>query len=382
MYGLHAYGGMLTDKARLEAYSHAVRQLVKRGSVVLEIGTGPGIFAILACQAGASKVFAIESSEVIQVAREIAVANNCADRIEFFEDVSTNVTLPARADAVFSDLRGVLPLFGRHIPSIVDARNRFLKPDGAFSPRKDTIWMAIVEAPKIYGEIVEPWEQSGLDLDLTPARRRVVDSFLRVRVTPDQLATEPKVWGTIDYLKVESPDMSGDLQWSATRACIGHGILVWFDADLAEGAGFSNSPHVSETVYGSMFFPWSHPVPLAKGDAICVRMEAKLAGNDYVWRWETQVKPIASRGKITEQFDQSTLGGLVVSPLPLRKAASDYVPALTNDGVTARKFLDLVDGKATLEEIARKLAAEFPDRFTRWQDALTTAGALSQKYGA
>jgi type I protein arginine methyltransferase len=380
MYSLHAYGGMITDKARLEAYSCAVRKIVKPDSVIVEIGTGPGIFAVLACQAGASRVFAIESSEVIQVAREIAVANHCADRIEFYEDLSTNVTLPVRADAVFSDLRGVLPLFGRHIHSIVDARNRFLKPGGTFSPRKDTIWIAVVEVPKIYGEIEDPWVHSGLDLDLTPARRRIVDSFLRVRATPDQLLTEPKLWATLDYLSIEDPNVAGDLQWTAERAGIGHGILVWFDADLAEGAGFSNSPFEVETVYGSMFFPWVRPVTLAQGDTVCVQMQAKLAGDDYVWRWATQIKPAATPGKTGDHFEQSTLSGLVVSPIPLRKAASDYVPVLSDEGVMARRILDLVNGRSTLEEIARKLAAEFPERFARWQDALKTAGALSKKY--
>jgi type I protein arginine methyltransferase len=380
MYGLHGYGGMISDKARLDAHSRAVRQIVKPGSVVVEIGTGPGVFAILACQAGATKVFAIESSEVIQVAREIAIANGCADRIEFFEDLSTNVTLPVRADAVFSDLRGVLPFFGHHIASIKDARNRFLKPGGAFSPRKDTIWMALVEIPKIYQEIVDPWEKSGLGMDLSPARRRIVDSFLRVKATPDQLLSEPKLWGTIDYLSIESPDMAGDIQWDAKRAGTGHGILVWFDADLAEGAGFSNSPYETETVYGSMFFPWEHPVALAQGDSVCAQLKAKLVGNDYVWRWATQVKPAGSAGQIRNHFEQSTLSGLVVSPVRLRKEASDYIPVLSTEGIMARRILDLTDGRATLEEIARALASEHPERFARWQDALHIAGALSQKY--
>jgi len=35
---------------------------------VLEIGTGPGIFAVLACQLGASRVYAIEADPIIQVA--------------------------------------------------------------------------------------------------------------------------------------------------------------------------------------------------------------------------------------------------------------------------------------------------------------------------
>jgi hypothetical protein len=39
-----------------------------------------------------------------------------------------------------------------------------------------------------------------------------------------------------------------------------------------------------------------------------------------------------------------------------------------------------MDGTASLEEIAHALAAEFPKRFSSWQDALSYAGVVSQEY--
>ena len=103
MYSLAGYGQMIEDRVRLDAYARALRKTVRPGSVVLEIGTGPGIFAVLACQLGARRVYAIEPTPIIQVAREIAAANGCADRIEFIEDLSTRVTLPIQADVIVSD---------------------------------------------------------------------------------------------------------------------------------------------------------------------------------------------------------------------------------------------------------------------------------------
>ena len=43
-----------------------------------------------------------------------------------------------------------------------------------------------------------------------------------------------------------------------------------------------------------------------------------------------------------------------------------------------RKTLELMDGQTSLEEIARRLATEFPKRFSRWQQALTFAGEISK----
>jgi hypothetical protein len=64
----------------------------------------------------------------------------------------------------------------------------------------------------------------------------------------------------------------------------------------------------------------------------------------------------------------------------LQKIASNFVPRLSDEGLLDRKILEMMDSRATLEEIARRLAAEYPERFPRWHDAMKSAGALSKKY--
>ena len=380
MYSLGAYGSMIADRVRVEAYVEAMRRTVRRGSTVVEIGTGPGVFAVLACQLGASRVFAIEPAEIIQVAREVAAANGCADRIEFFEQLSHQVTLPARADVILSDLRGVLPFFLRHIPAIVDARKRFLAPGGTMIPRKDTVWAAVVEAPKPYEEIVDPWDKNPLSQDLGPARMLAVNDGQRVRVSPEQFLTGHRLWTTLDYSTVENHDVQGNLEWTVERAGTGHGIVAWFDTDLAEGAGFSNAPGTPETVYGSFFFPWTQPVSLEQGQRVCVSLQAKLVENDYVWRWTTHVAPLGESAASPLHFEQSQLSGAVLSPKQLCKLAADYIPQLSDEGLLRRRTFELVDGKSTLEEIACKLATEFPMRFSSWQQALSYAGLISKEF--
>src|SRR5258707_342365 len=248
MYSLGAYGSMIADRVRAEAYGEALRKTVRKGAVVVEIGTGPGIFAVLACQLGASRIFAIEPAEIIQVAREVAGANGCADKIEFFEELSSRVKLPFRADVILSDLRGVLPLFQRHIPAIIDARRRFLAPGGTLIPRKDTLWAAIAEAPKPYGEVTDPWDRNPFGQNLSPARLLAVNDVQKVRVSASQLLTAYRLWSTLDYASVEDHDVRGELEWTVERAGTGHGIVVWFDAELADGVSVSNAPVAPETV--------------------------------------------------------------------------------------------------------------------------------------
>jgi len=378
MYSLSGYGEMIVDSVRIAAYVQALRQSVRPGAVVMDIGTGPGIMAVLACQLGASRVYAIEPDEIIQVARTIAAANGCADKIEFIEDLSNKATLPLRADVIVSDMRGILPLFGHHIPSIADARRRFLAPSGTLISRKDTIWTSIVEAPERYSKIVDPWERNELGQDLSSARRMIVNDMHKARFSPEQLLTEPQLWATIDYASVENPDFQGSLNWTVQRAGTGHGIAVWFDTELAEGVGFSNAPGAPEAIYGSVFFPWMNPVPLAAGQSVCVDLQAKLLEDDYFWRWTTKIASVDAPAEILAGFDQSQLQGTVRSLAKLRKTASDYIPRLSEEGRMQKKALELMDGQASLEEIAQRLAAEFPKRFSRWQQALTFAGEISK----
>jgi protein arginine N-methyltransferase 1 len=380
MYSLSGHGRMMASSLRMDAYVQAVRNSVTPGSVVLDIGTGTGIFALLAAKFGARRVYAIEPSDAIQVARDMAVANGYADRIHFMQDLSTGVTLPERVDVIVSDLRGILPFFRHHIPSLVDARRRFLVPGGRLIPQRDTLWTAVVEAPDLYAEQVDSWDDQRYGLDMQAARRMVINTWWKGRVAPEQLLVEPQCWATLDYATVESPNMNAAVTWTASRAGTAHGLIVWFDATLAEGVGFSNAPGTSELVYGSAFFPWSHPVPLAAGDTVSVSMQATLVGKDYLWRWESSVSTQGHPVELKADFKQSTFFGAPLSLERLHKRAAGHVPALDEEGRIDRFILARIDGGTSLGEIARSLSAEFPERFATWDDALTHVGDLSERY--
>jgi protein arginine N-methyltransferase 1 len=313
MYSLHFYGEMIANAPRVEPYVEALRRSVTPDSVVLDLGCGQGLFALLACRFGARRVYAVEPDNAINIAREAAVANGCAERIEFFQSTSTEVTFDEGATIIISDLRGVLPWFQRHIPSIVDARERLLAPGGVLIPRRDILWAAVVEAPEQYEKLVGPWRNRLYDVDLSAGVSNITNTWRKTRIKADELLTEATCWATVDYHEIGSADTSAEIAFRVGRSGVAHGIAVWFDAELADGIGFSNRPGAPELIYGNGFFPFPQPVTVREGERVEVKLRADLVRDDYVWTWDTDF----ADQKIG--FRQSTFFGVALSTEQLRK---------------------------------------------------------------
>ena len=385
MYSIADYGTMMSDEVRMDAFVRALRQAVTPTSVVADIGTGTGIFALLACRFGARRVFAIEPDDAIEVAREIAAANGCADRIEFIQGISTQVTLPERADVIISDLGGVLPWFQQHIPSIADARRRLLAPGGTLIPQQDVAWAAVVELPESYGRQTKAWDSRRFGFDMDAARRIVVNTWNQARVTPDNLLTGLQRWATLDYRVVDNPDARAQITWAVTRSGTAHGLAAGFDRTVSEGIYLSNAPDaagaVRPEIYGTVFFPWQAPVALNAGDVVTVDLEARLLRDDYIWNWKTRVLEQGRPGEEKANFAQSTFFGAPVSPGTLRKRAASYRPTLSEDGRIARLVLDSMKDGVSVGDIATLLKEQFSARFPRPEDALSHVADLSRQYG-
>jgi protein arginine N-methyltransferase 1 len=367
---------MIGDAARIRAYASALRQAIKPHSTVLDIGTGAGIFALLACQLGARRVIAVEPDDVIELARGLAAANGFADRIEFIQDVSANVTLAEPADIVVSDLRGALPLRRQHIPTVIDARTRLLVPGGVLIPLRDRVWATVVEDTASTRSL-EGWrELPGLDMEI--ARRLASNTWWRIRLIPDQLLAQPRCWATLDYRTVEDANVGGSFDLAITRSGTGHGLGLWFDAILAEGVSLSGAPGEAELIYRHAFFPFSEPLSLAPGDKVSVVLQASLIGSEYVWRWETTASAQGDPERVIASFAQSTVHG--VFPAQFRRVVATHVPTVNEQGRLDAVILSRMCDGIPLEQIARQVSAEFPGRFRAWDDAFEYVAGLSARY--
>jgi protein arginine N-methyltransferase 1 len=384
MYSIVDYGRMIADDVRMDAFARALKQAVRPGSVVADIGTGTGIFALLACRFGARRVFAIEPNDAIEVAREIAAANGYRDRIEFFQARSTDVTLPERADVIVSDIGGALPWHERHIQAIADARERLLAPGGVLIPCRDTAWTAAIEAPVAYGEITDGWTYG--DFDMSAARHLVVNNWRTCRLQPADLLTRPERWGDTDYATVTQPNVRAAITARVVRPGTGHGLAAGFDRTVGGGIRLSNAPDAPDAIrprhiYGIAFFPWPRPVDVMPGDVVSIEMKADFVGDDYVWSWNTRVLRQGDASAVIGEFDQTTFYGAPLSPAQIRKRAASYLPTLNEEGRAVCLVLESMRRRVPLSQIGERLLEEFPGRFASPADALSYAGRWAKEFG-
>jgi type I protein arginine methyltransferase len=376
MYSLDQFASMFSDKVRMDAYSAAIARSVRPGDTVVDLGCGPGIFSLLACKAGARKVYAIDIDGVVEFGRHLATVNGFADCIDFLRGDSRQTHLPERVNVVVADIRGVLPLYSHAVGTLEDARDRFLVEGGRIIPLRDTLMAAVVELPELYQHITEPWRTIP-HLDLSSGLPLVLNSIYRQHLKPQHVLSDARPWHVLDYATGAKGPAQALLELPITRTATGHGLGIWFETHLMEGIGYSTAPRSSQTVYGHLFLPWLEPVSLHEGEICAVDLRAHLVGNHYIWQWETNLPALPERNQVHSR--QSTFYSGLFSPSLLQKRTTNFVPVLNESGQAERWILQAMDGKRPLEDIATEAARLFPNVFRRAEDAFNQAADIAEK---
>src|SRR5438876_8496976 len=91
---LKEHEALLSDSKRNRPFYRALEKHVRGDSIVLDIGSGTGLWAIAAARMGAKRVVAIEQNPLLLgLIQALARANGVADRIEVLAGDSRRVQL-------------------------------------------------------------------------------------------------------------------------------------------------------------------------------------------------------------------------------------------------------------------------------------------------
>ena len=242
---------MLNDRRRTASFLAAIRRVVRPGDVVVDVGTGTGVLAIAAAQAGAARVYAVEATGIGKLAKANFRANGLQDRITLVPGWSMHVTLPERADVLVSETIGDDPFSEQAIEITADARTRFLKPDARMVPRRVSVFALPVAVPDrmirlhlFTPEVLEAW-RSLYDIDFGALAESAPSSF-SFFVNPKRLRgcalADPILVAAVDLDTTVSSTVAADRVFAAPSSGRLNGVSIYFELELAPGIRLSMHP--------------------------------------------------------------------------------------------------------------------------------------------
>ena len=295
---------MLSDKVRNEAYRTAIAAIVKPGDRVLDMGAGSGVLSIFAAQAGASRVHAIERTDIAEVAREIIASNGLTDRIEVIQSDLEDIELPAKVDVIISEWMGGFGVDENMLAPLVIARDRWLRPEGRIIPGCVTAFIAPMWVVEVHDEISH-WRSNPHGVDFSVVAHHTTNETIMAQwpVTVDELLAPPQQMWSHDAYTCSLAEADRVFESSCTFTAVRDGrmsaLAAWFDADLGEGIHLTNAVGAPDTHWGRFMFPLRRTLEIREGAQIKtnVRCEPASQGGCAMY-WSVQVD-----GGAIEQHD-------------------------------------------------------------------------------
>jgi protein arginine N-methyltransferase 1 len=275
---LDVHRTMLADEVRVNAFRRAISDVVKEGDAVLDLGTGTGVLAFFAAQAGARKVYAVDSASVIELAKKVA-AKNRFENIEFIRGDIRDLSVP-KVDCVIAELIGPYVIEEGFTEKIAKAKG-FLKPGGKIIPSRIDVYVAPVESrdtgvgfwDRLYGVDYTPIESDAREL------RQFTATDKTRRLAPDALAF------SIDSYNPPLKKMVFARDFTVESDGVFHGLLMHFVARLSEKISLSTSPESPRTHWQQAFLPDGGRLKVKKGDKISVKLSTKDGNKGWDWKY-------------------------------------------------------------------------------------------------
>lgn len=270
-----AHRELLEDRVRNRAFYAALRKRVTGDSVVLDIGSGTGIWAIAAALLGARRVVAVEKDTLlIRLIKNLARENRVQDRIEIIEGDSREIKLSREFDLLVSETIGNSAFDEEIVPILIDARKRFLKREAALIPSK----VSLIAAPacmKARNQKIP----SGVPLSCNyfNSLSMNVPRLLRGRAGL-KLLGEPRELLRVDLGTIKRPPVLSNLtaRWRIKDTASMNCFVTWAEAILTDGIKLSTLDTTSWSPLVYMIRPFKE----SKGN---LEFVLETSGKNYYW---------------------------------------------------------------------------------------------------
>ena len=246
---------MLEDAPRTLAYKQALESLGDqiRGKVVLDVGAGTGILSLFAAKCGASRVYAVEASDIAAHTKEVVSENMLDGVIKVLQCKVEDADIGEKVDVIVSEWMGFYLFHESMLDSVLYARDRWLKPGGLILPRTAKLYASPINMEKHCNDRFGFWtDVYGFSMQTFIAAE--AQAMLRApvieQVAKEMLLSEPQLVKEVDCATAKQEDLRSftqDLKFTARKEGICHGFCFWFVCQFENGVTLSTAPNKPQT---------------------------------------------------------------------------------------------------------------------------------------
>jgi SAM-dependent methyltransferase len=279
------------DERRMDAFERAIREIVRPGMRVADIGTGTGVLSRMAVEAGASVVYAVERERaILPLTRRVNAELAVGGVVRLVEGDAREVELDEQVDVVVAELIGGLGNDEGMSDVLESVRQRHLKPRGVMIPKRVLVYLAPVSAPEAWSTIPDVY-QGDVIVPPEQARPSFQAYYQILGLPPERLLSAAQVLDDIDLLAHTELDYSRTFNFHLDRAGILSGFVAWFTAHLTDSVRLDTSPWAPSTCWGQAFFPIQRQIEVALGDVVEIGVSAsvEISVDQPVYDWKVSL---------------------------------------------------------------------------------------------
>ncbi|KAE8705882.1 putative protein arginine N-methyltransferase 1 [Hibiscus syriacus] len=274
-FGIHEE--MLKDGVRTKTYQNVIYQnkFLFKNKVVLDVGAGTGILSLFCAKAGAAHVYAVECSQMADMAKQIVETNGLSDGgvVTVLKGKIEEIELPvAKVDIIISEWMGYFLVFENMLNTVLYARDKWLVNDGVVLPDKASLYLTAIEDADYKDDKIEFWNNV-YGFDMSCIKKQAMMEPLVDTVDQNQIVTNSHLLKTMDISKMAPGDASftASFKLVAQRDDYIHAFVAYFDVSFTKChklMGFSTGPKSRATHWKQTVLYLEDVLTICEGEAI------------------------------------------------------------------------------------------------------------------
>lgn len=372
---------LLLDSVRVAAYARAIRATVTPDDVVVDVGTGSGVLAVLAAKAGARKVYAIERGGVADLAERVFRDNGVSDRIELLRVDARDVQFPEPPSVIVTETLGAFGI-EEDIVALLKLLRPRCRPNVKLIPSTLRLFCAPVIDPSLERALSNLDEMEGISLK--PVRRRVSQRISVRRVPPEYIAGVPACIASL-ALSHDSLPNNYSARLVAARAGEINALATWFEVDLAPGVPLTNAPDAPRTSWMHLTLPLDPPIVVSEGSEVDVELTPRVTAGRSLYTWNAGLAGAPKSERREGDVLDSSGGSMADFTRQLGLQLTSGERLVGSPRLTAWNTLSegtLREPFPPLDTLAARLLAAMPERYADLGDAREEVVSLLDACGA